>query len=344
MTTTHPTIDPARPKVTIAIPTFNRAAYLRQAVDSALAQTYANIEVLISDNASTDETSMLLESLVDSRVRIVRQNENIGMMANWNACLALASGEYFLMLSDDDLLDPAAIETMVAHFFERGRNGQQGKQEQVGVVYCHSRIIDHDGRQIDVGKSAQSCETAACAIDEFFNLNRHTFPCSILLRTDDAKELGGYDALNYSLIADAQMWMKVALKRGKVMFIQQTLASYRVHPVSTTNTVRIQSWLDNNSALAAFCCSELTARGNAILADSIRRRICRFNARAAASLLENAGRGRIARAWQYVKLSRNFLSIESAPVVVACVAKILIPARLKKIVKAALRLGGGGEK
>jgi len=102
------------PLVTIAIPTFNRAAWLKDCINSALSQTYPNFEVIVSDNASTDETQEVLKSFRDRRLRIVKQKENIGLLPNWNACLAQASGEYIVIVSDDDRIKPWLLERTVA--------------------------------------------------------------------------------------------------------------------------------------------------------------------------------------------------------------------------------------
>src|SRR4051812_35940589 len=95
----NPTIEAscgpiADPVVTIAIPTFNRAALLRGCVAAALAQSYQRFEVLVSDNASVDETAKILTEFDDQRLRVVKQERNIGLVPNWNACLAEARGDY----------------------------------------------------------------------------------------------------------------------------------------------------------------------------------------------------------------------------------------------------------
>ena len=92
---------------TIAIPTYNRASTLGRAADSALAQDYPSIELIISDHSSNDGTQALCQDLVrrDPRVRYLRQSRDVGPMANFGAALAEASGEYFMWLADDDWLD-----------------------------------------------------------------------------------------------------------------------------------------------------------------------------------------------------------------------------------------------
>ncbi len=101
-----------RPTVSVAIPTYNRADKLRRAVWSALGQTHGNLEVVVSDNASTDGTSGLLSELAaaDERVRVVRQPVNRGMVANLDAVARLAEGEHVMLLSDDDWLAPRCVE------------------------------------------------------------------------------------------------------------------------------------------------------------------------------------------------------------------------------------------
>src|SRR3989338_5944877 len=98
------------PKVTIAIPTYNRAKLLSQAIESVLVQTYKDFELLISDNASTDETNNVVTSFKDPRIRYHRNRKNIGMMSNWNKCVELAQGKYLMILGDDDKLYPYFIK------------------------------------------------------------------------------------------------------------------------------------------------------------------------------------------------------------------------------------------
>ena len=93
-----------RPLATIAIPTYNRSASLRRALASARAQDYAPIEILVVDNASTDDTPAACAEIAaaDARVRCIRHPDNLGASRNFNAGLQMARGEYFMWLADDD--------------------------------------------------------------------------------------------------------------------------------------------------------------------------------------------------------------------------------------------------
>ena len=96
------------PLVSIGIPTYNRAPLIGRAVESALAQDHPNVEVLISDNASTDDTAARCDAYArqHANVRYLRQPSNLGATANFNSVLRMARGEYFMWLGDDDWIDP----------------------------------------------------------------------------------------------------------------------------------------------------------------------------------------------------------------------------------------------
>jgi glycosyltransferase involved in cell wall biosynthesis len=102
--------------VTIAIPTYQRATQLRRAIDSVLAQDYGRIEVVISDNASTDGTEELCEHYVNRhrQVRYIKQAVNVGPTPNFEKLRSVASGGYFLFLGDDDWIDPDYVSSCVA--------------------------------------------------------------------------------------------------------------------------------------------------------------------------------------------------------------------------------------
>lgn len=102
---------PNQPLVSIGLPTYNRASTLRRAVESALAQDYQNIELVISDNASTDETQAICVEVAarDKRVRYIRQQTNQGATVNFREVLKQSRGEFFMWLSDDDWMDDSYV-------------------------------------------------------------------------------------------------------------------------------------------------------------------------------------------------------------------------------------------
>ncbi|GAI98190.1 unnamed protein product [marine sediment metagenome] len=96
-------------KCTIAIPVYNREDLIRRAVESALAQNVPDLEILVVDNCSTDRTWDVLHTYSDSRLRLVRNERNMGLFGNFNRSLQLAQGKYFRLLCSDDKLPPNCL-------------------------------------------------------------------------------------------------------------------------------------------------------------------------------------------------------------------------------------------
>ncbi len=220
--------------VTIAIPTLNRAAYLKLAASSALAQTYKNFEIVISNNASTDNTAEVIAEIArDPRVRVLTQTKTLEMADNWNACVAATTGHYFLMLSDDDILEPEAIEALVSAF----EDGPVPEPE-VGMAFCRGKVIDENGKVFRTGPAYPEFEPASETILQFFDGKRLIWPCCILYRRSDLGE--GY-AKEYPLANDVAKMVRILAKRGHTVFVNRILAQYRMHR-SVTNKAVIEDW------------------------------------------------------------------------------------------------------
>lgn len=106
---------PRSPRVTIAVPVYNGEQFLQESLDSIVAQTFSDYEVLISDNASTDRTAeiCLAYAARDPRVRYVRQEQNVGLARNYEYLVRHATAEYFKLVNADDLCDPSLVEKCV---------------------------------------------------------------------------------------------------------------------------------------------------------------------------------------------------------------------------------------
>ncbi len=106
-------ITRSAPLVSVCIPVHNCAAYIDQAIESVLAQTMSDWELVILDNASSDGTVAIARSYTDHRIRIVENVHNIGLEANWNKALEKSRGDYVKLLPADDYLLPRCLETQV---------------------------------------------------------------------------------------------------------------------------------------------------------------------------------------------------------------------------------------
>jgi len=126
------------PKVSFVLPSYNYARYMQFGIGSILGQDYENIEVIIVDDASSDDTPDVARQLCerDSRVRYLRHETNVGPVANWNTCLAEATGELVWLISADDAL---ASSQAVSRFVRRFQ-----ENPSVGFVFCRAQIIDQD--------------------------------------------------------------------------------------------------------------------------------------------------------------------------------------------------------
>ncbi len=233
------------PLVTIAIPTFNRAAYLVEAIESALAQTYGNIEVLISNNASTDNTPSVIRSAVeaDKRVRSLTQTHNIGMVGNWNACLEAAQGRYFLLLSDDDVLEPDAVGLLVTGL----------AASQVCFAYGKVAYIGERGGTSKDG--APEFETGSEMVAGYSRGERAAYPSATLMKTDEVRGCGGYPDTT-GTATDFALLLLLLRHGGLVRFFDRPVARYRMHEsaLSFTDTaansyLKLFEWLQSENRL-----------------------------------------------------------------------------------------------
>jgi Glycosyltransferases involved in cell wall biogenesis len=129
------------PKVSIGLPVFNGEKYLREAIDSILAQTFTDFELIISDNASTDRTEEICKEYEakDPRVRYYRNELNLGAAPNYNRLVELSRGEYFKWACHDDLCAPEFLEKCVEIL-----------EQNSPIILCYTRtlIIDENGKPI----------------------------------------------------------------------------------------------------------------------------------------------------------------------------------------------------
>ena len=109
-------VQALRPRVTVAIPSYNRAEGLARTLASVRGQTFTDLEILIADNASTDDTpqTCAAAAAADPRVRVIRQDTNTGLTANFNTVLSEARGDLVMVVADDDWLDLGYVESCVS--------------------------------------------------------------------------------------------------------------------------------------------------------------------------------------------------------------------------------------
>lgn len=131
------------PRVTVGLPVYNGEEYLAETLDSLLGQTYANFELIIGDNGSTDATQQICATYAaqDKRIRYLRSKENRGATWNYNRLVPLARGEYFRWTAHDDLVEPTYLEKCVAALDE---------QPDAALVFPQTMLINEENRPLQL--------------------------------------------------------------------------------------------------------------------------------------------------------------------------------------------------
>lgn len=131
------------PLITVGIPTYNRSTYLQQAIASVQSQAYANYEILVIDNASTDDTPEVMSRLLeqDPRIRYIRNELNLGMAGNWLRITKYAAAPYLKFLMDDDLLKPGCLEAFSA---------AATRSPDCSLYACLADYVDEHGQRLDL--------------------------------------------------------------------------------------------------------------------------------------------------------------------------------------------------
>ena len=232
-----------RPLVTIAIPTFDRAGLLKGCVQAALAQTYENIEVLVSDNASPDDTQQVLREFDDKRLRVLTQETNIGLLPNWNACLAAAKGEYVVFVSDDDRISPWLLSRCLEVV---------GQRPEIPIVVTLSNFHIPELGQTRPPHTSRVIRTGitdgADILIEFLKDGITVTMCGILLRTDALRSGGGFP-LDLPHTADVAAWAPV-LCGTKAGFVNEACATYNFHRESETARLGVAQILNDGWKVA----------------------------------------------------------------------------------------------
>ena len=234
----------ATPLVSIGIPTYNRASsYLKQALQSAVNQTYKNIEIIVSDNCSSDDTESVVRAFNDPRIRYYRQKENIGPLNNRNFCLQQSRGKYFLFLCDDDLIDEDFISTCM---------DAVKCHREPGVILTGAREIDSKGNVLSVAHNTVSGYTTGDFILGWFDRRLPLYLCSSLFNTAKLKELGGLGSKT-NRYEDVVAEVQLAAKYGRVD-IFDIKASYRRHRANFGRTVSYHEWCEDSLYLLDIMC------------------------------------------------------------------------------------------
>lgn len=206
------------------MPVYNGTRYLREAIDGILDQTFEDFEFLIIDDASTDQSAVLIRSYEDTRIRLIQNKTNQGQVCSQNKGLRLARGKYIARLDQDDGCLPTRLDRQVAVL---------DAEPNVAVVGTWMSELDEVGRVAGVWQGYIDDRA-----DYLFAILRDVLALyhpSVMFRRDAVMQVNGYDE-KLPFVEDHDLWRRLALAKYDARIISEPLTCYRVHAGQQTAT------------------------------------------------------------------------------------------------------------
>lgn len=241
----------ARPRVSIAMPVYNSAPTIREALESALEQTYENLEILVVDNASTDGTPDIVRSYDDTRIVLHENPTNLGPNGNANRSVQLSNGAFVKFLHSDDALFPTCVERMAE---------VMARSPRIGMVFARRRIVIGDESDPDMVSFRETYQDAqrqfgrlsevndgrrmlARWLDDSFSHNWVGEQSSVMMRREALQRMGLFNP-HVRMLTDVEMWAR-AMFHYDIGFVDDELSTYRFHATNLTITQgKMSRWLD----------------------------------------------------------------------------------------------------
>jgi glycosyltransferase involved in cell wall biosynthesis len=216
-----------QPLVSILINAYNEERYIGAAIESAIAQTYDSIEIIILDDQSTDRTAEIVKNYNDPRVRYIRSDKRLGLTDGRNALLAAAKGEYLTYLDADDIYEPTKVEAE-AKFLQ--------EHHEYAGVYCNLAYF-YDG---EPEKSYHHRFTFYSGDDVFPQLLDRMFitNTAFMFRREVYEKLGPYRK-DLGLVEDWEFFLRMTYAGYKIGYINKDLVHYRLRWDSHTNFAKL---------------------------------------------------------------------------------------------------------
>jgi glycosyltransferase involved in cell wall biosynthesis len=268
-----------RARVSVLVPSHNYARFLRRCIDSVLSQTYSAFELVISDDASTDDSDRVIRTYSDPRIVYEHQPKNLGMVPNWRRCVELSNGEFLILLGADDTLKPRMLESCVRVL-----------ESDPEIAFCHtaSDFVTDEGKLVGVtGAFQRSYVADGRSRIEAFLRGKRVVNSAAVFRRAPWESLGGWSS-DYFNCMDADLWFRMLL-RWKVAFIGERLVRFRSHGQSDAwNIKQAREDLKFLRSMFARLPSELAHLGS--IEPELARGLCDAWIRALRALLPSEAR------------------------------------------------------
>lgn len=220
----------SNPLVSVCIPTYNSARYLRKSLGSIVKQTYDNIEIIVSDNASTDNTKEIVKLFTDNRVKYRRNSTNIGCYNNYNECLKVARGKFVAFYHSDDVYELDIVERELE--FLQNHTG-------VAAVFALDRLINENDRLISrINLPKELKNRNVYNFSEIYkallkNGNSFLRTPTFMARISIYNNIGLFNEKDFGTSADLEIWLRI-LEKYPIGILDQTLMKHRISRSSGT--------------------------------------------------------------------------------------------------------------
>ena len=215
--------------VSVLMPVYNAQLYLREAVESVLNQTYTDFEFIIINDGSTDDSERIILSYTDSRIKYIKNETNLKLIATLNKGIQLAKGDFIARMDADDICEIERLEKQVSFL--------NNNNDYVAVGSCYEKI-DLLGEKIENVKLPLESEEVFYSL-HFFNPICHP---SVLIRNSVLIEYNLNFDENYVHAEDYEFWTRL-LKYGKIGNLPDILLKYRVHETQVSNVYNEEQFL-----------------------------------------------------------------------------------------------------
>lgn len=212
-------------KVSVCIPTYNAGRFIGQTLRSVSDSEYRNIEIIVSDDASTDDTARIVESFQDRRLRFCPHGRNEGFVRNWNRAVTQATGEYVSLLNHDDLYSPFWLTLAVHHL---------KKNPHVGWVATAHRVIDATGKTLMIISRFPATGEIPQAEAFLETAKLNGLGPGFVVRRKILEEVGYYDE-NAGAGADNDLFLRLAARYPLYYCAAYPHTSWRLHRDNLTH-------------------------------------------------------------------------------------------------------------
>ena len=225
--------DIVRPMVSVVMPVYNAGSFLREAIDSVLAQTFADFEFVIVNDASKDDSLSVMRMYNDPRIIIVDNSENLGISDSLNKAINLASGEFIARMDADDIMLPQRLEMQVRRMKE---------DAAIAVLATLVEFVNTDGEVTGTWSTDQKTLSCESIRQTMAKTNCIAHP-SVMMRKDVVEKFPY--RRNYHGAEDWDLWLRLLYANHRIEKIPQILLQYRMHPASITSLQKAEHTLEN---------------------------------------------------------------------------------------------------